>query len=61
MIKARASGSNVYLNFMKKGRQARHRIPQNSCICISDCIFQTSLHYMDVAVDQRLVGWLFSA
>ena len=31
MIKARASGSKVYLYFMKKGRQARHRIPQNSC------------------------------
>ena len=28
---ARASGSKVYLYFMKKGRQARHRIPQNSC------------------------------
>ena len=32
MIKARASGSKVYLYFMKKGRQARHRIPRNSCI-----------------------------
>ena len=31
MIKARASGSNVYLYFIKKGRQARHRIPRNSC------------------------------
>ena len=31
MIKARASGSKVYLYFMKKGRQARHRIPRNSC------------------------------
>ena len=31
MIKARASGSKVYLCFMKKGRQARHRIPRNSC------------------------------
>ena len=30
MIKARASGSKVYLYFMKKGRQARHRIPRNS-------------------------------
>ena len=27
---ARASGSKVYLYFMKKGRQARHRIPRNS-------------------------------
>ena len=33
MIKARASGSKVYLYFMKKGRQARHRIPRNSCLC----------------------------
>ena len=32
MIKARASGSKVYLYFMKKGRQARHRIPRNSCV-----------------------------
>ena len=31
MIKARASGSKVYLYFMKKGRQARHRILRNSC------------------------------
>ena len=31
MIKARASGSKVNLYFMKKGRQARHRIPRNSC------------------------------
>ena len=31
MITARASGSKVYLYFMKKGRQARHRIPRNSC------------------------------
>ena len=31
MIKARASGSKVCLYFMKKGRQARHRIPWNSC------------------------------
>ena len=31
LIKARASGSKVYLYFMKKGRQARHRIPRNSC------------------------------
>ena len=30
MIKARASGSEVYLHFMTKGRQARHRIPRNS-------------------------------
>ena len=27
---ARASGSKVYLYFMKKGRQARPRIPRNS-------------------------------
>ena len=32
MIKARASGSKVYLYFMKKGRQARHRILRNSCL-----------------------------
>ena len=32
MIKARASGSKVYLYFMKKGRQAKHRFPQNSCL-----------------------------
>ena len=31
MIKARASGTKVYLYFMKKGRQARHGIPRNSC------------------------------
>ena len=35
MIKARASGSKVYLYFMKKGRQARHRIQRNSCCGIS--------------------------
>ena len=36
MIKARASGSKVYLYFMKKGRQARHHIPRNSCcFCLS--------------------------
>ena len=34
MIKARASGSKVYLYFMKKGRQARHRIPRNSCFVV---------------------------
>ena len=38
MIKARASGSKVYLYFMKKGRQARHRIPRNSCF---NCILLT--------------------
>ena len=32
MIKARASGSKVYPYFMKKGRQARHRILRNSCL-----------------------------
>ena len=32
MIKARASGSKVYLYFMKRGRQAIHRIPRNSCV-----------------------------
>ena len=31
---ARASGSKVYLYFMKKGRQARHRIPRNSLFFI---------------------------
>ena len=31
MIKARASGSEFYLCFMKKGRQARHRIQRNYC------------------------------
>ena len=40
MIKARASGSKVYLYFMKKGRQARHRIPRNSCIKKSKCILE---------------------
>ena len=34
MIKARASGSKVYLYFMKKGRQARHSIPRISCLFI---------------------------
>ena len=34
MIKARASGSKVYLYLMKKGRQARHRIPRNSCLLL---------------------------
>ena len=32
MIEARASCSKVYLYFMEKGRQARHRIPRNSCL-----------------------------
>ena len=35
MTKARASGSKVYLYFMKKGRQARHRIPRNSCFSVN--------------------------
>ena len=35
MIKARASGSKVYLYFMKKARQARHHILRNSCSYIS--------------------------
>ena len=39
MIKARASGSKVYLYFMKKGRQARHRIPRNSCVRSYDLFF----------------------
>ena len=34
MIKARALGSKVYLYFMKKGRQVRHRIPRNSCCSV---------------------------
>ena len=38
MIKAKASGSKVYLYFMKKGRQARHRIPRNSCYLYSACM-----------------------
>ena len=40
MIKARASGSKVYLYFMKKGRQARHRILRNSC-CYKQLLIQT--------------------
>ena len=40
MIKARASGSKVYLYFMKKGRQARHRIPRNSCLYVPQFLFQ---------------------
>ena len=36
MIKARASGSKVYLYFMKKGRQARHHIPRNSCLPLTE-------------------------
>ena len=32
MIKAKASGSKVYLYFMKKGRQARQRNPRNACV-----------------------------
>ena len=39
MIKARASGSKVYLYFMKKGRQATHRIPRNSCFIKGDKIY----------------------
>ena len=34
MLKARASGLKVYVYFMTKGRQARHRIPRNSCVTI---------------------------
>ena len=45
MIKARASGSKVYLYFMKKGRQARHRILRNSCFKASGvlpvCVLRT--------------------
>ena len=33
---ARASSSKVYLYFMKKGRQARHRIPGNYCLILWD-------------------------
>ena len=38
MVKARASGSKVYLYLMKKGRQARHCIPRNSCYSFVYCI-----------------------
>ena len=37
MVKARASGSKVCLYFMKKGRQARHRIPRNSRFLMFKC------------------------
>ena len=43
MIKARASGSKVYLYFMRKGRQARHRIPRNSCVYIRFSTLYTTL------------------
>ena len=50
MIKARASGSKVYLYFMKKGRQARHRILRNSCYYLS--VFGDTYHLcMDVLAD----------
>ena len=39
MIKARASGSKVYLYFMKKGRQVRHRIPRNSSFFFFSFLF----------------------
>ena len=41
MIKARASGSKVYLYFMKKGRQARHRIPRISCVKLESAYSNT--------------------
>ena len=42
MIKARALGSKVYLYFMKKGRQVRHRIPLNSGLFISPYTYFSS-------------------
>ena len=48
MIKARASSSKVYLYFMKKGRQARHRIPRNSCLDnIAEWVGGGGEHYRD--------------
>ena len=51
MIKARSSGSKVYLYFMKKGRQARHRIPRNSCFGFNGPLRQYFSLYR--AVSQR--------
>ena len=46
MIKARASGSKVYLYFMKKGRQVRHRIPRNSCFFLSSCFNPRQIYFL---------------
>ena len=46
MIKARASGSKVYLYIMKKGRQARHRIPRNSCI--NQVVQRETIYFTDL-------------
>ena len=48
MIKTRASGSKVYFYFMKKGRQARHRIPRNSCLKFILILGDHSLNYLSV-------------
>ena len=50
MIKARASGSKVYLYFMKKGRQARHRIPRNSCFVI---LFNTTNAFLKIIIRSK--------
>ena len=47
MIKGRASGSKVYLYFMKKGTQARHRISRNSCCCFTEQIIKFTFHLHD--------------
>ena len=60
MIKARASGSKVSLYFMKKGRQARHRIPRNSCYIfwLAACYsIYTSLYFF--SHESRLFSNLF--
>ena len=44
MIEARASGSKVYLCFMKKGRQVRHGIPRNSCFCLALKCMASQMH-----------------
>ena len=65
MIKARASGSKVYLYFMKKGRQARHRIPRNSCFKRERCMYmylrsrEAALHYNFLPQESAVNGKQF--
>ena len=62
MIKARASGSKAYLYFMKKGRQARHRIPRNSCDDNAPCYKVSMLESIalqkDVSSDTKISTFL---
>ena len=60
MVKARASGSKVYLYFIKKGRQARHRIPRYSCFFPSNIVTQTRLLCLESEVVNIVDSYQFA-